>query len=118
VKVATDLEAARLFEPADLHRLKACSSDQPLDFVVTSVVVGHRTMSSGDRVLEDSKRSAGIVPNAMANRAPVGNQLATVSPDEWPSGRSRSTFPLASIPIGLLGDEDGLVTDRVGDLVD
>ena len=41
VKVATHFEPARLVEPADLHRLEASSSDQPLDFVVTTVVVGH-----------------------------------------------------------------------------
>ena len=33
VKVATHLESARLFDPADLHRLEASRSDQPLDFV-------------------------------------------------------------------------------------
>ncbi len=33
VKVATHFEPARLFDPADLHRLEASGSDQPLDFV-------------------------------------------------------------------------------------
>ena len=41
VKVATDLEAARLFDPADLYRLEASRSDQPLDFVATTVIIDH-----------------------------------------------------------------------------
>jgi hypothetical protein len=41
VKVATHLEPARLFDPADLHRLEASGSDQPFDFVAPAVVVGH-----------------------------------------------------------------------------
>ena len=88
VKVATHLESARLFDPADLHRLEARGSDQPLDFVAGAVVVGHvdRTAGSGDGLLEDSKRSADMVPNAMASCAPVGDNPAT-SPDDWPTGR-------------------------------
>jgi len=34
------LEPARLFDPAGLHRLEAGGSDQPLDFVAGTVVVG------------------------------------------------------------------------------
>ena len=41
VQVAAHLESARLFDPADLHRLEAGRSNQPLDFVATTVVVGH-----------------------------------------------------------------------------
>jgi hypothetical protein len=40
VKVAAHLESARLFDPAGLHRLEACRSDQPLDFLAGPVVVG------------------------------------------------------------------------------
>ena len=40
VKVAADLESARLFEPADLDRLEAGRSDQPLDFLAGTAVVG------------------------------------------------------------------------------
>ena len=41
VKVTTHLEPARLFDPADLHRLEASRSDQPLDFVATTVIIDH-----------------------------------------------------------------------------
>ena len=40
VKVAAHLESARLLDPADLHRLEAGRSDQPLDFLAGTVVVG------------------------------------------------------------------------------
>jgi hypothetical protein len=72
VKVAAHLESTRLFDPADLHRLEAGRSDQPLDFLASTVVVGRveEDRRSGDRLLEDSKRSADMVPNAMAKRAP------------------------------------------------
>jgi hypothetical protein len=39
VKVAAHLEPARLFDPADLHRLKPGRSDQPLDLLVGLVIV-------------------------------------------------------------------------------
>ena len=61
------------------------------------------TAGSGDRLLEDSKRSAEMVPNAMARRARAGNQPATTSPDDCPSGSRRTRFPCASRPTGLLG---------------
>jgi len=41
VKVAAHLESTRLFDPADLHRLEAGRPDQPLDFLASTVVVGH-----------------------------------------------------------------------------
>jgi hypothetical protein len=41
VKVATHLEPAGLVDSADLHRLESCRSDQPLDFVATTGIVGH-----------------------------------------------------------------------------
>jgi hypothetical protein len=41
VKVAADLEPARLFDPAGLHRLEAGRSDQPLDCLASTVVIGH-----------------------------------------------------------------------------
>jgi len=41
VKVAAHLEPTRLFDPAGLHRLEAGRSDQPLDFLASTVVVGH-----------------------------------------------------------------------------
>ncbi len=41
VKVAIHFEPARLVDPARLHRLEASGSDQPLDFVATTVVVDH-----------------------------------------------------------------------------
>jgi hypothetical protein len=40
VKVAPNLESTRLFDPADLHRLEAGRSDQPLDFLASTVIVG------------------------------------------------------------------------------
>jgi hypothetical protein len=40
VQVAANLESIRLFEPACLHRLEARRSDQPLDFLTGSLVVG------------------------------------------------------------------------------
>jgi hypothetical protein len=40
VKVAAHLESTRLLDPADLHRLEAGRSDQPLDFFAGAVVVG------------------------------------------------------------------------------
>ena len=40
VKVAAHLEPTRLFDPAGLHRLDAGHSDQPLDFLASTVVVG------------------------------------------------------------------------------
>ena len=40
VKVAAHLESTRLFDPADLHRLEAGCSDQPLDFLASTVIVG------------------------------------------------------------------------------
>ena len=54
-EAATHLESARLFDPADLHRLEATRSDQPFDFVATTVVVGHVEQNRwlGDRFLED-----------------------------------------------------------------
>jgi hypothetical protein len=40
VKVAAHLEPARLFDPADLRRLEAGRSDQPLDFLASNLVAG------------------------------------------------------------------------------
>jgi hypothetical protein len=40
VKVAAHLESTRLLDPADLHRLEACRSYQPLDFLAGPVIVG------------------------------------------------------------------------------
>jgi hypothetical protein len=40
MKVAAHLEPARLFEPAGLDRLEAGRSDQPLNFLASTVVVG------------------------------------------------------------------------------
>ncbi|MFY9889608.1 MAG: hypothetical protein WAK71_14950 [Streptosporangiaceae bacterium] len=40
MKVAAHLEPTRLFDPADLRRLEAGCSDQPLDFLAGPVVVG------------------------------------------------------------------------------
>jgi hypothetical protein len=40
VKVAAHLEPTRLVDPAGLHRLEAGRSDQPLDFLASTVVVG------------------------------------------------------------------------------
>jgi hypothetical protein len=40
VQVAADLEPARLFDPAGLHWLEASRADQPLDFLVSTVVAG------------------------------------------------------------------------------
>ena len=40
VKVAAHLEPTGLFDPADLHRLEAGRSDQPLNFLASTVVVG------------------------------------------------------------------------------
>ena len=41
MKIAVHLESTRLFDPADLHRLEAGRSDQPLDFPAGAVVIGH-----------------------------------------------------------------------------
>ncbi len=41
MKVATHFEPARLVDPADFHRLEASGLNQPLDFVITTVVGGH-----------------------------------------------------------------------------
>ena len=46
VKVATQLEPARLLDPADLHRLEASGPDQPLDFAAAAVVVGNVEQNS------------------------------------------------------------------------
>ena len=40
VKVATHLESTGLFDPTDLHRLEAGRSDQPLDLLAGTIVVG------------------------------------------------------------------------------
>jgi hypothetical protein len=40
VKVAAHLKPARLVDTAGLHRLEAGRSDQPLDFLAGTVVVG------------------------------------------------------------------------------
>ncbi|HEY2687989.1 MAG TPA: hypothetical protein VGJ50_06095 [Streptosporangiaceae bacterium] len=40
MKVAAHLESTRLLDPADLHRLEACRSYQPLDFLAGPVIVG------------------------------------------------------------------------------
>jgi hypothetical protein len=39
VKVAAHLESARLFDPAGLHRVEAGRSDQPLDFLASTVML-------------------------------------------------------------------------------
>ena len=41
VKVAPNLEAARLFDPTDLQWLKASRADQPVNFVAGFVIIGH-----------------------------------------------------------------------------
>jgi hypothetical protein len=41
VKVAAYLESTGLLESAGLHRLEAGCSDQPLDFLASTVLVGH-----------------------------------------------------------------------------
>ena len=48
VRVAAHLESTRVLDPADLQRLEAGRSDQPLDFFARAVVVG--------RVEEDRPR--------------------------------------------------------------
>ena len=40
VKVAAHLESTRLVDPTDAHRLEAGRSDQPLDFLAGTVVIG------------------------------------------------------------------------------
>jgi len=40
VKIAAHLEPTRLFDPANLRRLEAGRSDQPLDFLAGTVIVG------------------------------------------------------------------------------
>ena len=40
VKVAAHFEPTGLLDPADLHRLEAGRSDQPLDFLTSTIVVG------------------------------------------------------------------------------
>ena len=40
MKVAAHLEPTRLFDRADLRRLEAGRSDEPLDFLASNLVVG------------------------------------------------------------------------------
>ncbi|MGH3188296.1 MAG: hypothetical protein ACRDOL_13680 [Streptosporangiaceae bacterium] len=40
MKVAAHLESTRLPDPAGLHRLEAGRSDQPFDFLASTVVAG------------------------------------------------------------------------------
>jgi hypothetical protein len=47
VKVSAHLESARLFDPADPHRLKARRSDQVLDFGAPVLVLGHVEQNRG-----------------------------------------------------------------------
>ena len=91
VKVAAHLESARL-----VVRRSSSARNPPFGSSVrlrrSRVVVRHveQPAGSGDRWLEDSKRSADMVPNA---RASVSRRAATAttSPDDCPSGRSRTT---------------------------
>lgn len=47
MKIAAQPESARLFDPADPHRLETRRSDQAFDFVASTLVVGHVEQNCG-----------------------------------------------------------------------
>jgi len=57
VKVAAHLEPTRLFNPADLFRLETGRSDQPLEFLGSTVVVGRVEEDRSPAVSIRSSRS-------------------------------------------------------------
>jgi len=82
VKIAAHLESARLFDPADPHRLKARRSDQVLDFVAPMLVLGHVEQNRGlgrpvARGLEEiGRHGAERNGKACPDRQPPSNNLA------------------------------------------
>ena len=82
VKIAAHLKSARLFDPADPHRLKAHGSDQVLDFVVPMLVHGRveqnrglgRPVARGHE--EIGRHGAERIGKACPDRQPPSNNLA------------------------------------------